>query len=95
MLMYDVLWLSLLSAMKQNRRVEMNICKILNNNAVVCENQENEVIVTGRGVAFNKKVGDVVTEVKNMKCFTLACRNSLGVKYQQVVEQFQIMNMEV
>lgn len=58
----------------------MYISKILNNNAVVCKNQNEEIIVTGRGVAFNKKVGDQIGEVVNMKYFTLKDNNGLKSK---------------
>lgn len=41
----------------------MKIRKILNNNLVLVQDgEENEVIVKGKGVGFNKKRGDIVEE---------------------------------
>ena len=39
----------------------MKIYKILNNNAVLSRSEDNsEVIVTGKGIAFQKKTGDEI-----------------------------------
>ncbi|WP_313642050.1 PRD domain-containing protein [Paenibacillus sp. FSL K6-0276] len=54
----------------------MKIQKILNNNAVVALNtKKQEVIVIGRGVAFNKKVDEVINEELIEKIFTLENEN--------------------
>lgn len=48
----------------------MKIIKILNNNAVgsVDEN-EQEIILLGKGIGFNKRVGDTVDQETSNKCF--------------------------
>ena len=39
----------------------MKIKKILNNNAIISENdQTEEIIITGKGIAFGKKAGDLI-----------------------------------
>ncbi len=48
----------------------MHIKKILNNNAVIAVNeQKQDVIVTGLGIAFQKKKGDLVADDKIEKVF--------------------------
>lgn len=40
----------------------MTIHKILNNNVAVVIKDEKEMIITGRGICFKKKVGDIIEE---------------------------------
>lgn len=50
----------------------LKINKIFNNNAVQAENEfQSEVVVLGKGVAFGKKVGDLVDESAIEKIFSL------------------------
>ncbi|WP_112180604.1 MULTISPECIES: BglG family transcription antiterminator LicT [Paraliobacillus] len=50
----------------------MNIKKILNNNVVVTENeQQKELVVMGRGLAFQKKIGEEIESEKIEKTFVL------------------------
>lgn len=50
----------------------MKITKVLNNNVVITENeQKEEMVVMGRGLAFQKKVGQSVDESKIEKTFVL------------------------
>ncbi|MGP4066116.1 BglG family transcription antiterminator LicT [Oceanobacillus sp. M65] len=50
----------------------MDIKKILNNNVVVTENENNqEMVVMGKGLAFQKKVGQSMDELKIEKKFIL------------------------
>lgn len=63
----------------------MNIEKILNNNVVVSlDDKGKEVIVMGRGIAFQKKVGMVVEKDKVEKIFTLS-NKELSDKYKQLL----------
>ena len=39
-----------------------HISKILNNNVIICINSNQEVILIGKGIGFNKKPGMVGTE---------------------------------
>lgn len=53
----------------------MEIKKILNNNVVVSTNELNqEIVVMGRGLAFQKKVGGFIDESKVEKTFVLETR---------------------
>lgn len=50
----------------------MKIKKVLNNNVVWAENEHaKEIVVMGRGIAFQKKVGDEVDETKIEKTFVM------------------------
>lgn len=50
----------------------MKISKILNNNVVITENsQKQELVVMGKGLAFQKKVGQLIDEAKIEKTFVL------------------------
>ncbi|MBC1520160.1 PRD domain-containing protein [Listeria aquatica] len=50
----------------------MKIKKVLNNNVVWAENEHaKEIVVMGRGIAFQKKVGDEVDEAKIEKTFIM------------------------
>ncbi|MFK9093069.1 BglG family transcription antiterminator LicT [Bacillus salipaludis] len=50
----------------------MEIKKILNNNVVVSRNELNqEIVVMGRGLAFQKKVGEPIEPLKIQKTFVL------------------------
>lgn len=49
----------------------MVIKKVLNNGAALTTNQDGEeIIVLGKGIAFNKKAGDSIDETKIYKIFT-------------------------
>lgn len=50
----------------------MDIKKVLNNNVVITENENNkEMVVMGKGLAFQKKVGQSIDELKIEKKFVL------------------------
>lgn len=49
----------------------MKIERVLNNNAVISTREEQEVIVIGRGIAFNKRVEDDINEKEIEKIFIL------------------------
>ena len=54
----------------------MRIEKILNNNVVTSLNENNEeIIVMGRGIAFRKKCGDIIVKNNIEKIFTLSNPN--------------------
>lgn len=74
----------------------MKIEKVLNNNAVVAMNDEQEVIIIGRGIAYQKRAGDMVSEQHIDKIFTLqnediqenfkALISSIPLEYMKVSE---------
>jgi len=56
--------------------IKIRIEKILNNNVVTSINDNNEeIIVMGRGIAFRKKVKDIIVEKNIEKIFTLSNPN--------------------
>lgn len=70
----------------------MKIQKVLNNNAVICLNEDNkEIIVTGCGIAFQKRAGDIVPSAKVEKIFTLSDnenKNKLAEMITQIPHEF-------
>ena len=76
----------------------MKIEKVLNNNAVVAMNDEQqEVIIIGRGIAYQKRAGDMVSEQHIDNIFTLqnediqenfkALISSIPLEYMKVSEE--------
>lgn len=62
----------------------MNIHRILNNNAVIVLDEEGqEQIVCGKGIAFKKKSGEKVSEDVELQVFTLK-DNEMNQKFQQL-----------
>ena len=73
----------------------MQIRKILNNNVVITTNQKNnEVVVMGRGLAFQKKVGDEIAEDAIDKTYHLA-NSDLLHKFQELLEDMPISYVEI
>ena len=59
----------------------MKINKVLNNNsAVVYDENNNEIVVIGKGIAFKKKVGDVIDPASIEKKFCLSSQ-TLNTKF--------------
>lgn len=68
----------------------MTIQKILNNNVVVCLNEfGNEIVVLGKGLAFQKKVGEEIDETLVNKRFVLQSQDLSG-KFQQIIASIPI-----
>ena len=53
----------------------MIIDKVLNNNVIVVKDKHIEKVIMGRGISFQKKVGDEIDPSKIEKVFTLTNRN--------------------
>lgn len=67
----------------------MRIEKVLNNNVVtVIDDQNFELVVMGRGLAFKKKRGDFLEEDKIEKIFTLS-NQKLSDKLKRCFLRFQ------
>ena len=63
----------------------MQIQKILNNNVVITTDQKNnEIVAMGRGLAFQKKIGDEITESAIDKTYHLA-NSDLFNKFQELL----------
>ncbi|MEW8976755.1 MAG: CAT RNA binding domain-containing protein, partial [Exiguobacterium sp.] len=54
----------------------MQIVKVFNNNVVAIESNGQEHVVMGRGIAFQKRMGDVIDESRIEKTFTLESKES-------------------
>lgn len=65
----------------------MMIERVLNNNAaVVLDENRQEVIVMGPGIAYNKKPGGIIQSAKVEKIFTLSSRSARS-KFQEIVKE--------
>ncbi len=68
----------------------MKIKKILNNNAVISVNEKNQdVVVTGSGIAFQKKSGDIIEKRKIEKIFIVE-NNESSTRIQKLVDTIPI-----
>lgn len=73
----------------------MRIRKIYNNNlASIIDENNNEIIVMGRGLAFGKKVGDEIDETIIDKRFYLDNSN-LSDKFKQLLNDIPIEHIEL
>lgn len=59
------------------RRKNMIVSQILNNNVAIVKRGGNEVIVYSKGIAFNKKVGDRIEESDIQKTYVLDSHDKL------------------
>lgn len=73
----------------------MRIEKVLNNNVItVLNDQKQELVVMGRGLAFKKKTGDPVEEEKIEKIFTLESKK-LSDKLKALLAEIPMEHMEL
>ncbi|WP_300619601.1 PRD domain-containing protein [uncultured Fusobacterium sp.] len=62
----------------------MRVVKILNNNAFISEVNGEEIIVMGKGVAFQKKINDEIMLDENMKIFSNS-KSQMNEKMKNVI----------
>lgn len=62
----------------------MRVVKILNNNAFISEVNGEEIIVMGKGVAFQKKINDEIMFDENMKIFSNS-KSQMNEKMKNVI----------
>lgn len=68
----------------------MKIYKILNNNAVLSRSEDDsEIIVTGKGIAFQKKAGDSIVFNDTCRIFVPESRE-ISQRYQQLIEEIPV-----
>jgi beta-glucoside operon transcriptional antiterminator len=73
----------------------MKIKKLLNNNAITVMNEQNkEIVIMGKGIAFKKKSGDLVEEEKIEKIFSLD-NQQLSDKLKALLSEIPIEHMEL
>jgi beta-glucoside operon transcriptional antiterminator len=77
------------------RMIPVRIEKVLNNNVITVINDQNkELVVMGRGLAFKKKSGDLVEEEKIEKIFTLD-NKGISDKFKTLLSEIPIEHMEL
>lgn len=73
----------------------MQIKKILNNNVIITtDKRNNELVVMGKGIAFQKKIGDEVVEGQVDKTYRLS-NTDLNAKLQELLEDVPIGYLEL
>ncbi|MCM3651518.1 BglG family transcription antiterminator LicT [Metabacillus litoralis] len=73
----------------------MLIKKIFNNNVILTEDdKQQEIVVMGRGLAFQKKIGDKIDETKIEKTFTIHSKN-VSDKLSQLLEEIPLEHFEL
>lgn len=73
----------------------MVINKVLNNNVITIINENNEEsVVMGRGIAFQKKKGDEIDQEKVDKIFVLK-NKSINDKLIELVNDISVENLEI
>lgn len=73
----------------------MKIAKVINNNVISVFNDQNEeLVVMGRGIAFQKKTGEAVDEDKIEKIFKLDNKD-VSEKFKTLLYEIPIEYMEV
>lgn len=73
----------------------MLINKVLNNNVITIINEnDEEAVVMGRGIAFQKKKGDAIDEEKVDKIFVLK-NKSINNKLVELIKDIPVENLEI
>lgn len=73
----------------------MKISKILNNNAVVVMDNQQEKIAVGAGIAFNKKKNDIVNVNKIEKLFVMKENEKLQQLLNRIPEEHFIISEKI
>ncbi|QDP41961.1 BglG family transcription antiterminator LicT [Radiobacillus deserti] len=72
----------------------MKIVKILNNNVIISKKDQEEVIVVGRGIAFNKRIGENIDKELIEKIFTLEDQD-ITKKFKTLIADIPVEYMEL
>ena len=73
----------------------MKILRVLNTNAIVTLDEKNqEIIVTGAGIGFKKKRGDLVDKSQIDKVYCLK-NDEFNKRLQNIVENIPELNMPI
>lgn len=74
---------------------EMNIHKVINNNVLSAYNEQNqEIVIMGRGIGFKARPGDVIDESKIEKIFCIENR-TLSKQFQDMVSSIPLEHMQI
>lgn len=71
----------------------MIITKILNNNAVVCLDGKEEVVVRGKGISFGKRTGEQINKKMIEKIYKLD--NHVQTKFEELISNISINYLEI
>ncbi len=73
----------------------MNIHKVINNNVLSAFDEQNqEIVIMGRGIGFKAKAGDVIDESKIEKIFHME-NKSLSRQFQEMLSNMPLEHMEI
>lgn len=73
----------------------MKIKKVLNNNAVLATNDKNEeLVITGLGLAFKKKAGQVLDNEKIERIFTME-NKEISSKLKEIISEIPLKYVEI
>ena len=73
----------------------MKIDKIYNNNVISVINEKNEeLVIMGKGIAFQKKPGDLVDEINIEKVYTLK-NNAMSEKFKTLLYEVPIEYIQI
>ncbi|KMM59414.1 transcription antiterminator LicT, partial [Bacillus glycinifermentans] len=73
----------------------MKIAKVINNNVVsVLDERDQELVVMGRGIAFQKKPGEMVDESRIEKIFRLDNKD-ISERFKTLLDEIPIEFMEM
>ena len=73
----------------------MNIHKVINNNVLSAFDEQNqEIVIMGRGIGFKAKAGDVIDESKIEKIFYME-NHSISKKFQEMLSDMPMEHIEI
>lgn len=72
----------------------MKIEKIFNNNVILSKKDDKEIVIIGKGIAFNKKVGDIIDKSKIEKQFILQ-ENNISNQMKELLSNIPINIVEI
>ncbi len=73
----------------------MQIHKVINNNVLSAYDEQNqEIVIMGRGIGFKAKPGDIIDESKIEKVFHME-NHSLSKKFQEMLSGMPLEHMEI
>lgn len=73
----------------------MKIKKVLNNNAVIAVGNDNEeIVITGLGLAFKKKAGDILDQEKIERIFRMESKE-VSKKLQDLISEIPVEYVEI
>lgn len=73
----------------------VKINKVINNNVVSAfDDRNNELVIMGKGIGFQKKQGDIIDENKIEKIFSLSNRD-ITEKFKTLINEIPLIHLQV